>query len=332
MRSAPWAIASNYGRCILGLLAVVTTCCASAVADEITKSTFTFKKVGELEIKLDVYRGSGDELQPVLVWIHGGGLILGGRGAGDKHLRETFAGNGSMIVSIDYRLAPETKLPEIIADIEDAFRFIREQGPTLFRADPNRIAVAGNSAGGYLALAAGHRVEPRPAAVLSLYGFGDLAAPWCTEPSPHPRHNKDPVTREVAFEQVRGPEIIHDKDRKGDGLKFYYFCRQQGYWTEGISGWNPKADAEKLKPFAPIANVNANYPPTFMIHGEKDIDVPPEESEKMAAKLQASNVDHRLIVIKNGGHGFGGADPKEVDHAFEESITFLKKSLRLNQQ
>ena len=93
-----------------GLILLLTVLSFSSSAEEITKSTFTYKKVGDLEIKLDVYRSAGNELQPVLVWIHGGGLILGGRGAGDKHLRETFAGNGSMIVSIDYRLAPETKL------------------------------------------------------------------------------------------------------------------------------------------------------------------------------------------------------------------------------
>ena len=147
--------------------------------------------------------------------------------------------------------------------------------------------------------------------------------------APNPRHNKDPISREFAFEQIQGPEIIHDRDRKGDGLKFYYYCRQQGFWTEGISGWNSKRDAEQLKRFAPVSNVTADYPPTFLIHGDKDIDVPFAESEKMAAELKSHHVDHRLIQIKNGGHGFGGADPAEVDRAFDESIHFLKKYLLL---
>ena len=54
---------------------------------------------------------------------------------------------GFAVVSIDYRLAPETKLPAIVADVEDAFEWIRGQGPDLFRADPDRIAVLGSSAG-----------------------------------------------------------------------------------------------------------------------------------------------------------------------------------------
>lgn len=328
--SSPHSNSTTWCRWIVVGLLIIANYSANASAEEVTKSTYTYKKVGDLEIKLDVYRGSGDELQPVLVWIHGGGLILGGRGAGDKHLREVFAGHGSMIVSIDYRLAPETKLPEIVSDVEDAIRFIREKGPELFRADPKRIAVAGNSAGGYLTLVAGARVTPRPVALVSLYGFGDLSAPWCTEPSPHSRHNKEPISREVALEQVRGPEIIHDRDRKGDGLKFYYYCRQQGFWTEGVSGWNPRTDTEKLKPFSPVSTLDRDYPPTFLIHGDKDIDVPAKESEKMAAQLKAHQIDHRLILIKNGGHGFNGADPTEVNRAFDESIIFLKKHLQLN--
>ena len=44
--------------------------------------------------------------------------------------------NSHILVSIDYRLAPETQLPEVIADVEDAFRWIRKEGPKLFGADP----------------------------------------------------------------------------------------------------------------------------------------------------------------------------------------------------
>ena len=48
-------------------------------------------------------------------------------------------GYGYAIVSIDYRLAPETKLPGIIDDLRDAFRWVREQGPSRFGIDPERI-------------------------------------------------------------------------------------------------------------------------------------------------------------------------------------------------
>ena len=72
-----------------------------------------------------------------------------------------------MLVSIDYRLAPEVKLPAIIEDLKDAFTWIREKGPPLFHANPEKLVVSGGSAGGYLALMSGICVEPRPTALVA---------------------------------------------------------------------------------------------------------------------------------------------------------------------
>lgn len=297
-------------------------------AAESKKTTYTYKKVGDLDIKLDVYRDETTEVQPVLVWIHGGALIMGNREQIDKRFRSEFAGNGYILVSIDYRLAPETFLPEIIADVEDAFRFVRERGPELFHADPNRIAVAGGSAGGYLTLISGFRVKPRPVALVALYGYGDLLAPWYNEPSPHPRHNREKVTKEDADSQVTGKPIAFDRDRPGNGGKFYLYLRQQGIWPLGVSGWDPKKEPDKFTPFMPLKNVTAEYPPTFMIHGDKDTDVPDYESVHMAAELKKHNVEHKLIILAGGEHGFGGADPQAIDNAHREAFDFLKKHLK----
>ena len=66
----------------------------------------------------------------------------------------------------------------MVEDIEDAFRWVREQGPQLFRADLTRVAVAGGSAGGYLALVAGSRVRSALKGVVSCWGYGELLDPW----------------------------------------------------------------------------------------------------------------------------------------------------------
>jgi hypothetical protein len=93
--------------------------------------------VGELAIQADVYRADDAEVRPVLVWIHGGALIMGSRGSVPKNLLDLCRADGVVLVSLDYRLAPEAKLPAIISDIEDAFRWLREQGPRLFQIDPD---------------------------------------------------------------------------------------------------------------------------------------------------------------------------------------------------
>ena len=116
------------------------------------KDTICYKHVGELAIQADVYRVPGRTWQPVIVWIHGGALIAGNREAIAPWQVELYLQAGFCLVSIDYRLAPETKLPEIIADLRDAIRWVRRCGPGLFGLDPERLAVIGHSAGGYLTL------------------------------------------------------------------------------------------------------------------------------------------------------------------------------------
>ncbi len=294
---------------------------------EIRKTTYTYKQVGDLAIKTDVFRADDDKVRPVVVWIHGGALIMGHREGIDGRLKSAMLDAGYILVSLDYRLAPETQLPAIISDIEDAFRWIREQGPTLFHADPKRIAVTGGSAGGYLTLTSGFRVKPPPQALVAFWGYGDLVGAWYSEPSPHPAHQRIKLSREDAYRQVSGPPISDARDRKGDGGGFYQYCRQHGTWPEAVSGWNPHTEPEKFFPYMAMKNVTPEYPPTLMIHGDQDTDVPYEQSVMMAAELKKHGVEHRLITIHGGEHGLAGGAKQAIDDAYRAAFEFLRQRL-----
>src|SRR6185436_13100149 len=82
-----------------------------------SRATYTYKRVGECDIKADVYRLPGKDVRPAIVWIHGGALIFGDRGTVRPDQLERYLRAGYAVVSIDYRLAPETKLPDIIEDL-----------------------------------------------------------------------------------------------------------------------------------------------------------------------------------------------------------------------
>jgi len=294
---------------------------------EVHMQTYTYKQVEGLEIKLDVHREDDDKVRPVVVWIHGGALIMGGRAGINRHVKKMFLEAGYVIVSIDYRLAPETKLPAIIEDVEDAFKWIRAKGPALFRIDPSRIAVLGGSAGGYLTLVTGHRVRPRPTALVAFYGYGDLIGDWYSKPSPHPRHQRSKMSEGQARAQVSGPPIANSGDRDGNGGAFYQFCRQRGIWPQEVSAWNPHSESKKYGPYMPVKNVTGEYPPTLLIHGTEDTDVPYAQSVMMVAEFEKHGVDHEFITIANGEHGLGGGDPERIDAAYERAFQFVRERM-----
>lgn len=291
------------------------------------KRTHVYKRVGDLPIKADSYRFADQPNRPIVVWIHGGALINGHREGVPGWLIEACRQNRYVLLSLDYRLAPETQLPEIIADVEDAFRWIGASGPDAFQGDPARLAVVGGSAGGYLTLVTGYRAKPRPTALVSLFGYGDLVGPWYSEPSPHQRHHTSKMSKDEAYQQVSGKPISDSRERKGNGGAFYQFCRQQGLWPKAVSGWDPKSEAEKFHPFMPVKNVTQDFPPTLLIHGDRDTDVPHEQSAMMAAEFKKHGVEHELLTIAGGEHGFPGADPQVVAQAYRKAAEFLAQRL-----
>ena len=303
--------------------------CASGLAadKQIKMRTVTYKTVADLPIKLDVHRADDEVRRPVVVWIHGGALIVGHRAGINQRVKTSLLDAGYAIASIDYRLAPETKLPEIIADLEDAFAWLRLRGQELFNVDASKIAVIGGSAGGYLTLTAGYRVQPRPAVLVSFYGYGDLVGDWYSQPSKHARHHGIKLTEADARAQVNGAPISDARDRQGNGGAFYQYCRQRGIWPQEVSGWDPHTQTEKFYPFMPVKNVTADYPPTLLIHGTNDTDVPYEQSVMMANEFKRHDVEFELISIPGGEHGLGGGDPKRIDAAYEAVLKFVNRHM-----
>jgi acetyl esterase/lipase len=293
-------------------------------------TTVAYREIDGRKILADVHRPRDAKIRPVIVWIHGGALITGNRdletrGDVTRSLLAFAKAKGCAVVSIDYRLAPETKFPEIISDIEQAFRWLAGDGAKRFHLDPGRTVVAGESAGGYLTLVTGYRVRPKPKALVALYGFGDLIGDWSSKPNPYPGYNLRKISREEAESQTDGTVISDSDERKGDGGLIYMYYRQNGLWPEEVSGFARSTIADKITPFEPIRNVTPDWPPTLLIHGTWDTDVPYEQSALMAKKFKQKGVPFTLIPIDHGEHGFGGGDPQKIREAYKAMEKFIKK-------
>ncbi len=92
-----------------------------------------------------------------IVWFHGGGWVIGDLDGFDHVARELCEASGQLVVSVDYRLAPEHPFPAPAQDAEDALRWAAGPGADLLGHDPARIVVGGDSAGGQLAALAALR-------------------------------------------------------------------------------------------------------------------------------------------------------------------------------
>ena len=301
---------------------------AAFAQDNVVRTTAVYKQVGDLRIHADVYRPATAKVLPVVVWIHGGALIMGHREGISSRVKQWAEENDCALVSIDYRLAPETKLPSIIEDLEDAFRWIRGPGAEQFHLDPKRIAVTGGSAGGYMTLTAGYRVKPRVQVLLSFWGYGDLIGEWYSSPSPHPRHNARKISEQEAWQQIDGTPVSDSRDRQGDGGIFYQFSRQKGLFSNVLSGWDPHREPEKFYPYMPVRNVTSDYPPTAMIHGTADTDVPYVLSTMMADEFKKHSVPHVMLTVPDGEHGLGGGDPKGIEDVNRRGFDFLGRHLQ----
>jgi len=304
--------------------------------------TVTYKQVGDCALQLDVYPSERPGPSPVVLWLHGGALMFGDRtlGAPTSAIRQRCAEVGIATVAIDYRLAPETKLPHILADVLDAVWWLQQEGHR-FNLDGARFAVLGQSAGGYLALLLGGWSVPPPKAVVSLYGYGDVTGAWYTTPSRH--YTSLPAVTEDEARAALSPTPLSAAPldftlplTAAPRYRLYLYTRQQGCWPDYALGVSPQTHPEAFAPYCPVRQVTAAYPPTLLLHGTADTDVPCAESLALAAVLQGVGVPHQLVTVPEADHVFdllvtpeamAAPEPSAAAQACTTAVAFLSKYL-----
>ena len=136
-------------------------------------------------IPVRVYRPSAASPLPALVFFHGGGFVLGGLDMADRTCRALANDSGCVVISVDYRLAPEHQFPAAADDAFAATSYVAEHAAD-FGVDPALIAVGGDSAGGNLAVVVALRARDAGGPALA---FQLLIYPWVdfTDASPSMR-------------------------------------------------------------------------------------------------------------------------------------------------
>jgi len=129
------------------------------------------------DIRVRIYRPVSDGLLPIVVYFHGGGWVIGDIETHDGFCQHLAVDTPAVVVSVDYRLAPEHPFPGALEDAEAVTRWVSMHAAE-FGGDPNRLALAGDSAGGNLATVVSRRARdagsPAVAFQLLIYPVIDL--------------------------------------------------------------------------------------------------------------------------------------------------------------
>jgi acetyl esterase/lipase len=166
------------------------------------------------QIPARVYTPTGNGPFPVIVYYHGGGWVIGSKEVYDGGARGLAKMANAVVVSVDYRLAPEHKFPAQHEDAFAAYQWAVKNAASI-KGDPRRVAVAGESAGGNLAVATAIAARDGgvqlPVHVLSVY---PIAQPDTTTPAYVENANAKPLNRAMmgwfARHTTRTPADLQD--------------------------------------------------------------------------------------------------------------------------
>lgn len=287
------------------------------------KETLIYKQTDTYLLEADFYKLE-QQSSPLIIYIHGGGLIWGQKEELSKEVATFYNNNGYHVLSINYRLAPETKLEYILEDIKDSLHWVMANDKEL-DIDKHKVAVVGSSAGGFLALCTG-TFSIKPKAIISFYGYGDISQKWCLTSNKH-YLKKDLVPKNIAISLIQPGPIV--SATATERFLLYLYARQTGEWINILTNTNQ----QQLKNLSPIYSVTKDYPPTLLLHGTNDKDVPYEQSVFMRAALTNHDVPTKLITVANGEHvfdkDFGNPTTKKIYHQVIEFLdTYVKNSFK----
>ncbi len=305
-------------RTIIIITAILYSISAFSQEKNYEKHVFTYKKVQNHEIKANIFLPKVKQKHPVLVYFHGGGFIFGNRDEGLPHvLRDELLVHNYAVVSADYRLAPETKLDKMVKDASDIIIYLRKEGVKKFNINPDKIAVVGGSAGGYLALSTGYNVEPPPRAIIAISTPTDFSA-----------SNIEKGDEEV-LEQPGPYDVVSDGIISyGDyttRMDLWRFLAKNRLANSEVFGFDVTKDTTRLKTFMLTKQITSSYPPTLLLHARKDPLVPLSAVEPFKKFLKEKGIESELFLVEEG---HSSQLIKNNPQAIEKLILFLDKHLK----
>jgi acetyl esterase/lipase len=247
----------------------------------IAEPNITYVTVQNYQAKLDIYRPASKTAVPTVIYIHGGGWVNGTKEQVTMNALP-FMAMGFAVINVEYRLAKISPAPAAVEDCLCVLHWVGRHAKE-YNLDPDRVIVAGASAGGHLALttamiptSAGFEAEcandddykggaglwpnyrVKVAAVINWFGITDVA------------------------------DLLHGANTKA-------------YAVTWLSS-RPERE-EMARKMSPLTYVRADLPPILSIHGDQDTYVPYSQAVRLHEALSRAGVKNQLLTIPGKGHG-----------------------------
>ena len=226
-----------------------------------------YKNVNSANCRMDIYYPT-DAVKPVPVVInmHGGGWVSGAKE--EQGGFNMYFNQGWAVANVEYRMRNEILAPAAVEDVRGAMQYVLNHADEL-HIDRNKIIFQGGSAGGHLALTGGYLQNNR------IY---DNDCP------------QYPGTIKVM--------AVIDKYGAADLMTFAPVY-------SGMVAWlgSRYTDSVFVKSLSPYEMIDANTPPTYIIHGDADPTIPYTQSVRLQAKLQTAGVKNKFTTVPGGVHG-----------------------------
>jgi acetyl esterase/lipase len=280
---------------ILGVLAwAVVAGAAVRAADEApytrTEDVVYGHKDG-MALTMDVFTPKNNPNGAAVIWAVSGGWFSKHEGINPASYAELLR-RGYTVIAVEHGSQPRYTIPEILDDMNRAVRFIRSHARD-YHIDPDRIGMAGGSAGGHLSLMQGVAGAPGdPKAMDPLDRESSrVQAVACFFPPTDFLNYGEPGNIAVGggiLVAFRAAFAFHDIDPKTQALV-------------------PITDVGRIleigKKISPIYHISAETPPTLIVHGDADKLVPIQQAQTFIDKLKEAGVPAELVVEKGAGHG-----------------------------
>ena len=271
-------------------VAVLAAGPASAQHQVTTRANIEYVEHDGVKLTGDLYMPKDVAKAPIVIGIHGGGW-QGGSPAAYRHWGPLYAKHGVGLFAIKYRLAKAGTYPKAAYDVKAAIQFVRAKAAEL-GADPDRIGLQGDSAGGHLASLVGiapdqfkseHQNAPHAAVpagvktVVSFYGIYDMLAQW--------QHDQIARPRDQISEKFLGATPMQNR-------KLYFESSPISY-----------------------ATIDRNRTRFLLVHGTDDDIVDKAQAEQFWTALNQAGFYSRRVILPGAGHFFS-SDPHDMPGSF----------------